>query len=1003
MKTKFKKYGALAIAALCTVLLVLSGCNNVFGPDFEDFGSAGKVTLRINGGLGRTIQPDLSTTDFTKMSVEIFKGDQKVAGDDFDYSDIGDIEFEDIAKGSYKAVVKLYTDVLVAEGSTDFTVANTAVTVDIDLIPVAGNGAFEFDITNLIIDDGTNATVTEITMVITKGAEIVETLELKGGAAPVGLTGNEVLPSGIYTVTITFNNGSATREWVESLHVYTGLKSKFAPDVKLDLFSAATVKDAAIAKAIQIITGYAVNLDGLNFNLLALAGIDASIADDIDELKDAIVFVITDTTTYGTIVAPTTEATLIALFEAVTEYIHNKHIWAAFDDIMGMIDDFIASNNIADLAITPADLRHLDYEDEYLDEDFIEFMIVELGALVLDASYDPPTSPAELIDLIDDAFALALPKFAIADIVKLIVAKEFSKLTSEEFEAAGLDGMIEDVELAIFIEALEIVAASAGTINATTLVSNLIPAAVAMAEAFEGLIEDLFIATTQKEDFAEGDFAAAGIVGVTSANVEAIAEELLARVEAEQIAASGMGIKKLNAMVAGIIRADASLGDLDWKLNRDFTAAATGTNRFSLADWIVGKGDPEEDGLIAGHLPAPFQRSGSAIVHAVNGGLNITNRPQDHHTVDLMLIAYGLTPATENYRVTVYGITLGGTSTSRNFQLQMGESPWTVYASQTAAADTDASFKFVWEIGPTTFAIPAQTRVGSGNTLNFRITLIEIEKTGDKDLTPRTVTFDLGYGGGDPAPPGNVVIQNGLSLGTQLPTVTRDDHVFRGWFKDIGQPTETQILATTPITADLDLTAKWDEAVEPIFETAAGNTLFTARESAFTFNYDDKDWFVMHSNNLDFANQDESWYAPDLEGTFSVIPEVTNGSTSRISRQLHADHARYDYVTVVYDLVSISTVDGTRGVILRKSQGGTGGTDIGGPFNDINEANNDGSALTNSSPWLNSGNDRKLTVKTSKFADGGGFIAIAKNGAGHAHLLRITQVIYHNGITVPTQ
>jgi uncharacterized repeat protein (TIGR02543 family) len=73
-----------------------------------------------------------------------------------------------------------------------------------------------------------------------------------------------------------------------------------------------------------------------------------------------------------------------------------------------------------------------------------------------------------------------------------------------------------------------------------------------------------------------------------------------------------------------------------------------------------------------------------------------------------------------------------------------------------------------------------------------------------------TVSFDAN--GGSPAEPEeNVVVEQGETISE--PTTTRDGYIFLGWFEE---DAEEPFDFSTPITADLTLTARWEQIPDDV-------------------------------------------------------------------------------------------------------------------------------------------------------------------------------------------
>jgi len=151
MKTKYKIYTAL-IAALCTVLLALTGCSD-FNPSLQG-GGDGKLILSINASTSRTIQP--GNIEFSGYEAEFLDEDDEVIpglSQFFPHDASGVYNILDIPVGEYKLRITAFMGLEylpVAQGETDSTFEieeekDTEVTINLSPIATA-EGTFEWSV-----------------------------------------------------------------------------------------------------------------------------------------------------------------------------------------------------------------------------------------------------------------------------------------------------------------------------------------------------------------------------------------------------------------------------------------------------------------------------------------------------------------------------------------------------------------------------------------------------------------------------------------------------------------------------------------------------------------------------------------------------------------------------------------------------------------------------------------------------------------------------------------
>jgi len=273
MKQTFLKIKALfttlaLFAALLTTLLaslLILGCADVFTPVTGKVPAAGKgtLTLTINGSTpGKTILPTTTNPGFVAYTVTITNGATTVKEETWT-SASGTIV--DLDAGIYTVTVEGYTDAdadpeietlaLVARGTASVTIANVPVTENVILRPVAeGTGTFSWTVRS---QDG----ITGITMTISTTQPIIK--ELKAGDYYDPDIDTEELPAGVYDVTFVITDGTKTKTWVETLHIYQNQISPYDKTFSYyTYFDEQTIEDTAIASLIAAVTKEEYELGG---------------------------------------------------------------------------------------------------------------------------------------------------------------------------------------------------------------------------------------------------------------------------------------------------------------------------------------------------------------------------------------------------------------------------------------------------------------------------------------------------------------------------------------------------------------------------------------------------------------------------------------------------------------------------------------------------------------------------------------------------------------------
>ena len=246
MKTKFKIYAALTIA-LCTALLAVTGCN--LGddlliakgkPQLQPAGT-GSIVLTVNGGNnGRTIMPkNVEFKHYIATAYEFIIEDNEYAEDGLSV-DIDVVTGKgtlNLHVGSkYKIVVDAYVDNVLEYDNDNVLISKPVATgfeeilevlasgntpVNVQLEPVgAGEGTFSWIITH-------DATISKIAISI--DTPTPTNLVIFDATDPDSstLVGHQPIDKGNYLVTFTITFGTDTRVFVEDLHIYAGLDSKY--------------------------------------------------------------------------------------------------------------------------------------------------------------------------------------------------------------------------------------------------------------------------------------------------------------------------------------------------------------------------------------------------------------------------------------------------------------------------------------------------------------------------------------------------------------------------------------------------------------------------------------------------------------------------------------------------------------------------------------------------------------------------------------------------------
>jgi len=255
----------------------------------------------------------------------------------------------------------------------------------------------------------------------------------------------------------------------------------------------------------------------------------------------------------------------------------------------------------------------------------------------------------------------------------------------------------------------------------------------------------------------------------------------------------------------------AADGDWDADLNAQYER--TGEKIWSLAEYLEGGG--------AIGNGRPLVSAGGTLTIS-NGGINVTGRAQGWNGADIRFFNMN-DPALvidENiYKITVYGVMIDEISGSVGLQFAP---PYTNVVTDMVTGNSP-TFKLVYElpyIVPNDVLRISVPENGTAPHPNYRVTLIEIEKIGTREVTKYTVTFSLGYDT-DETPPAPRSISEEYPIG-ELPVVTREGYTLDGWYDG-----ETKVTLATPVTKNVTLTAKWEEiptvGVDVQYVTTRGN------------------------------------------------------------------------------------------------------------------------------------------------------------------------------------
>ncbi|MCL2764445.1 MAG: InlB B-repeat-containing protein [Treponema sp.] len=224
MRTKFKY---IAIFAILSALLVMSGCQNDFLTLGKPADGDNSLVLRINKGDGRTILPLIGSIAIYELTITD-EFDNKIVDEEL-WDGEDPYVIEELQQGDYNVVLIGFDaeDNPVARGILDFSVPNAITEYEIELKPIKdGDGFFTWDFT------GIHASITKIDMTIIllddDGEEVPESEEVMTLFGTGAITDTELeLEAGIYSLVFELSGPSGTVTWRETLHIYKNLTSTF--------------------------------------------------------------------------------------------------------------------------------------------------------------------------------------------------------------------------------------------------------------------------------------------------------------------------------------------------------------------------------------------------------------------------------------------------------------------------------------------------------------------------------------------------------------------------------------------------------------------------------------------------------------------------------------------------------------------------------------------------------------------------------------------------------
>ena len=307
MKTKFNRYAALFFT-LCTVLLVITGCNNIFEPLPTIVKGKSVLILNVsdNSPFGRTIKPEGIT--FDEYDVKIFTHGADLEDPDVEpliddtFSPGAPIVIDTLGNGDYDIYVDgLMNSVVIAKGHVlnvqlrPGSPTQGMITIPIELAPLMeGTGTFSWNLTY----DRSYLKSGEM-VVQTPDGDVVVLTGTSGDHdfirdildTQTGDHGSETLDAGEYEVVFTLGFGDTQVEetviWTERLHIYKNLDSPFVFEF-IDL-RASTLEKELERRIREKTPGQApAGVVWQHFDLLDIEGLDEN---DFATAMNAIVWV----------------------------------------------------------------------------------------------------------------------------------------------------------------------------------------------------------------------------------------------------------------------------------------------------------------------------------------------------------------------------------------------------------------------------------------------------------------------------------------------------------------------------------------------------------------------------------------------------------------------------------------------------------------------------------------------------------------------------------------
>jgi len=238
----------------------------------------------------------------------------------------------------------------------------------------------------------------------------------------------------------------------------------------------------------------------------------------------------------------------------------------------------------------------------------------------------------------------------------------------------------------------------------------------------------------------------------------------------------------------------------------------------------------------------------------------------------------------------------------------------------------------------------------------------------------------------------DVTVRSGNGLGTKLPAPTNAPWVFGGWYDawdKVGQQgTGTnKYTATTPVTADTKLYAKWLIEGLPDATVSGASLVITANANAREFTVSGVKWYAMGHTNFNDEDDTDEWIIttpaidassnPPISGALIYITIPATVGTENVA------HTLYDTVVINYDYVAFTGDNGAgKGAIIRNGNNG------GAPsLKNLDD---------NEYPDFDVGTNQTMSYKAKDFDNAGRYIGIAFNqyGTVGAGVIKINSVTF---------